>query len=200
MPRDDAITRLERNAGRRSDDGTRDIALGLLLFSMGIALDLGRTPVMMVVFIPTIIAALQAHLVWPRAGYAREPRAFVTASVRLFGLSFLILLVLVAVTDMSGMTGTAGSRGEALTRQVALAAVLALPGLLAWVAHRRGLRRYYGYAVAVVAAFVVGAIAGLEARAWFLALFSLVVVAIGGLRLRRFLAAQPRASESDLAA
>jgi len=80
-----------------------------------VALDLGRTPVMMVVGIPMIVVVLQAHAVWPRAGYAREPRAFVAATARLFGVAFLLLLILGAVVDTSGMTGPAGARGEALT-------------------------------------------------------------------------------------
>jgi hypothetical protein len=200
MPRDDAIARLHRKVSRRTDDGTRDIALGLLLFSMGVALDLGRAPVMMAIFIPLIVAALKFHLVWPRAGYARETREFVAETAQLFGLSCLVLLALGAAIDTGGTTGTASTAGEALTRRVTLAAILALPGLLAWIAHRRGLVRYFAYAIGIVAAFAVGPIAGLEARAWALALFSLATVAIGLLRLRQFLALHPPAPEGDLAA
>jgi len=200
MPHHDAIALLQRQASRRADDGTRDIALGLLLFTMGVGLDLGRLPVMMVVFIPMIVVALQVHLVWPRAGYAREPSRFVAETVLLFGLSFLALLALGATIGAGGMTGEVASSAEERTRLLALAAILALPGLLSWIAYQRGLHRYYAYALAVVATFAVGSLAGVEARAWSLALFALTVVAIGILRLRRFLAAHPRATEGDLAA
>lgn len=197
MPRHDAIDRLQLAASRQADDGTRDIALGLLLFTMAAGLDLGRVPVAMAVAIPLIVASLQFHLVWPRAGYAREPRRFVTEAALLFGLSFLTLLAIGATLGAAGLTGGAANGAEGRTRLLALAAILALPGLLSWVAQRRGLRRYHGYALAIVAAFVVGAVAGLEARAWVLALFALAVVAIGALRLRRFLAAHPRLPEGD---
>jgi len=199
MPRHDAITLLQRKTSRRSDDGTRDIALGLLIFSMGVALDLGRAPVMMAVFIPMIVAALQVHLVWPRAGYARESRAFVAQAARLFGMSFLILLALGAAIDTSGAPRSAYADAEAFTRLVTQAAILALPALLAWTAFRHGLVRYYVYAVAIVTAFALGSLAGNEARAWALALFALAVVAIGVLRLSRFMAAHPPVSEGDLA-
>lgn len=197
MPGHDAIDRLQRRVSRRSDDGTRDIALGLLLFSMAVALDLGRAPVMMAVFVPLIVTALKVHLVWPRAGYARESREVVAETAQLFGLSFLILLALGAAIDTSSLTGAASSSGGALTQRVTLAALLALPVLLAWIAYRRGLQRYYAYALAIVAAFAVGPVAGLEARAWALALFALAVVAVGLLRFRRFLALNPPASASD---
>ena len=199
MPRHDAITRLQRTASRRADDGTRDIALGLLLFAMGVGLDLGRLPLVAALAIPLIVVPVQVFLVYPRGGYAREPRRFVAEAALLFGLSFLTLLALGATIGAGGLTGAAASVPEARTRLLALAAILALPGLLSWIAYQRGLRRYHAYAVAIVAAFGIGSLAGFEARAWTLALFALAVVTIGVVRLTRFLAANPRPSEADLA-
>jgi hypothetical protein len=200
MAHRDAITQLQLAAGRRSDDGTRDIALGLLLFTMSAGLDLGRLPVAMSFFIPLIVTAIQFHLVWPRAGYALEPRRFVAEAALLFGLSFLALLAVGGTVGVSGLTGIAsGSAAADRVRLVTVAAILALPGLLGWLAHRRALPRYYGYAVAILAAFGLGSRFGLEARAWTLALFSVAVVGIGVVRLRRFLAANPPGAEDELA-
>ena len=200
MARPDAITRLQRAARRRSDDGTRDIALGLLLFTISAGLDLGRLTVAMALFIPLIVTAIQFHLVWPRAGYAREPRRFVAEAALLFGLSFLALVAVGGTVGVSDITGIPSGSGAAdRVRLVTVAAILALPGLLGWWAHRLALPRYHGYAIAILAAFALGAGFGLEARAWALALVSLAIVGIGVARLRRFLAANPAVSEGELA-
>jgi hypothetical protein len=192
MSHPDGVTLLQRAAGRRADDGARDIALGLLLFSMSVGLDLGRVPLFSVVLVALIVPAIQFHLIWPRGGYSREPGRFVAEMLLLFGLSFLALLAVAASVGVSGATGfPSGAARSDLSRLASMAAILALPGLLALIGVRRHVPRYFAYAVAIPAAFATGPFLGLEMRAWSLALLALAVVGIGVLRLRRFLAENP---------
>lgn len=193
----DAIDRLHHETRRRSDGGTGDIALGLLLFSLGVGLDLGRIPISIVIMIPIIIGSLQRYVVWARVGYSRDPRREVGELTRLYFASFVVLTALMWAFGPAGLIPASdGMRGDPV-RLLSLAAALAMPGAMAWIAYRLGLRRYYAYAVVLLAIFGFGFAAGFEARAWAIAIASLVVVAVGILRLRRFVKRNPPLQEAD---
>jgi uncharacterized membrane protein len=189
---------MEREARRRRDDPSRDLAVGALLFFMAAGLDTGRIPLIPLVLLPLLTAAVQRRLIWPRAGFARERTAVVAEMALLFGLSFLALLAVAVSVGVEGMTGLpAGPSRLDRSRLVSVAALLALPGLLAVLGVRHGQPRYAAYAAAILLAFAAGPVLGLEARAWALALLGVAIVLHGGLRLRAFLKRNPVVAEAD---
>ena len=181
----DAIARLERAGRRRFDDGTLDLAAGLVLFGLGASLDLGRPQLLVVAYAALVAFGARFLFVWPRVGYAiPSSRARAEPLVVFGGLLALALTVVLLL----GVQRTTGFEPEAAgvdrIRLVAAATIWALAGLLAWSASRRGTSRHAGFAAAIVASYLLGPLVDPDARAWALALLGIAFGAVGALRLK----------------
>jgi hypothetical protein len=198
MGRHDAITRAERRTHRRFDDGTVDVATGLLLFGLGASLDLGEARVMVVAYAALVAFGLRFLFVWSRVGTARATGRTLGAAVLAFAVCFAVALAIALVLGVDRATGVDAASGwPDRVRLVSAATIWALAGFLAWAAGRWGVGRYLGYAVALAAAYALGPLVGLDARAWALALLGFAFAGIGAVRLRALRAANPPLTEDD---
>jgi hypothetical protein len=198
MGHPDALTQAEHRTRRRFDDGTLDVATGLVLFGLGASLDLGEPLAMVVVYAPLVALGLRFLFVWPRVGYARATGRAVAEVVVAFAVWVALALAVALVLGVVRATGFEAVSGwPDRVRLLSAATIWALAGFLAWFAGRRGTGRYAGYALAIVAAYGLGPLLGLEARAWALAVLGLAFAGVGVLRLRAMRSVHPPLTEDD---